>query len=425
MVIKIKKKLKIGFIGLGGRGYGLMGDMVLPMMEDIDVIAVCDLHKDLRERAAVRVKELRDKEPLCTGDYHEVLGLKGIDAVIVSTSWRDHIKIAIDAMKAGIPVGVEVGGAYSIDQCWQLVHTQEKTGTPCMLMENCCYGREEMMVLNMVKTGVLGKVVHCEGGYHHDLRTELANSPEDHEHYRLYEYIERNGENYPTHELGPIAKVLNINRGNRMLTLTSMASKARGLHEYILAKKEEEYPYRNTVIEQGDVVTTTIKCAHGETITLTLDTTTPTFYTRGFRVYGTKGRYVDENQSLFLDSEHTGTEFDWNWKPKWGNIEEYREKYDHPIWKDFLNDGVRGGHGGMDYLVFRTFFESVMKGEQPPIDIYDMAAWMCITALSEQSIAMGGMPVPIPDFTNGKWVKREPAKKRKYSLEDICEGKKK
>jgi Oxidoreductase family, NAD-binding Rossmann fold. len=230
----MKKQIKLGIIGLGGRGYSLLSTVL--QMEDIVVSAVCDLYEDRRQRGVNKVETVAGNTPFSTDNYKEVLALDEIDAVIVSTSWADHISVAIDAMKAGKYVGVEVGGAYSIDECWELVRTHEKTGVPCMLLENCCYGRIELMVLNMVKKGLFGEIVHCEGGYHHDLRYEITNGREN-RHYRLVNYMHRNCENYPTHELGPIAKILNINRGNRMLSLTSMASKARGLHEYILKEK--------------------------------------------------------------------------------------------------------------------------------------------------------------------------------------------
>ena len=143
-------KVRIGVIGLGGRGFGLMKAVMLPR-EYVEVAAVCDLYEDRCKRAADKVKEERGTEPYCTNDYKKILADKDIDAVIISTSWTDHIKIAVDSMKAGKYTACEVGGAYSVDDCWKLVHTYEETGVPCMLLENCCYGRDELMVLNMVK----------------------------------------------------------------------------------------------------------------------------------------------------------------------------------------------------------------------------------------------------------------------------------
>ena len=204
------------------------------------------------------------------------------------------------------------------------------------------------------------------------------------------------------HELGPIAQILNINHGNRMLKLTSTASCARGLNAYLAREKGPSYDLTAYPFAQGDVVTTTITCAHGETIVLTLDTTLPRYYSRGFHIQGTLGMYEEENQSIFIDGVHNQDDFEWH--RQWGNIKDYREQYEHPVWKSYLDEGVRGGHGGMDYLVLRAFFESVATQTPPPIDVYDMAAWMSIGVLSEQSIALGGAPVMIPDFTNGRWI---------------------
>ena len=413
----MKEKLNIGFIGLGGRGTGLLQDIVLPR-EEISVLAVCDKYEDRRENGAKMVREKKGNEPLCTADYRDVLAIEAIDAVIVATSWADHLPIVIAAMKAGKYVATEVGGAYSLDECWELVRTHEETGVPCMMLENCCYDRNELMVLNMVKQGIFGEIVHCQGGYRHDLRDEVSFGREN-RHYRLVNYMNRNCENYPTHELGPIAKILNINRGNRMLTLNSIASKSAGLHQFLLDKKGEEYDLTNAEWTQGDVVTTVIKCAHGQTIVLTLDTTLPRWYSRGFHIQGTKAMFDEDTRSIFIDGEHNKYDFDWS--SQWKNVEEFREKYEHPIWKQYLSEGVTGSHGGIDWLVFSAFFDAVKKGTQTPIDVYDMAAWMCITPLSAQSIAMGGAPVAIPDFTNGRWINREPFVEGKYCLEKVCE----
>ncbi|MFR2840095.1 MAG: Gfo/Idh/MocA family protein [Zhenhengia sp.] len=399
----MKDKLNIGIIGLGGRGYGLMDGVILHM-DDIEIVGVCDIYKDRAQNAADKVEQVKGNKPFITQDYKELIASSEVEAVIVSSAWTGHIEIIIECMKAGKPVGTEVGGAYSIEECWQLIRAYEETGVPCMLLENCCYGREEMMAMNMVKQGIFGEIVHCSGGYQHDLREEIAFGNEN-RHYRLQNYIHRNCENYPTHELGPIAQILDINRGNRMVSLVSMASKAKGLNEYIKNKKSDDEALMHTEFAQGDVVTTMIKCARGETIVLTLDTTLPRAYSRGFRVQGTKGMFMEDNMSLFIDGEHN--EYDFKWKEQWNNIEAYREKYEHPVWKKFMQDGVKGGHGGMDWLVLRAFFDCVEKNEEMPIDVYDIAAWMAISALSEQSIAMGGQVVAIPDFTNGKWITRK------------------
>lgn len=396
-------KVQIALVGLGARGYGLIGEVFLEH-DGVEIAAVCDTYEDRCERAADLIERGGRKRPVCTTRYSEVLAMPEVDAVILCTAWEHHVNACIEAMEAGKYVGCEVGGSYSVRDCWRLVETYERTHVPVMLMENCVYGRTEMMVENMVRQGVLGTVMHCEGGYRHDLRYEIAFGKEN-RHYRLRNYIHRNTENYPTHELGPIARVLGINRGNRMMTLTSVASGARGLHDYLKVSKPEDTQLLNTTFRQADIVNTMIKCAGGETILLTLDTTLPRYYSRGFTVQGTKGMYCEENNSFFLDGEeHVKDHF--CWERQWGNAEQYREKYEHPVWKKYLAEGVKQGHDGMDWLVFGEFIECVRQKTQVPIDVYDMASWMCISALAEESIAMGGQPVAIPDFTGGAWIGR-------------------
>lgn len=397
----MSKQIKVGVIGLGARGSSLLEGIIL-QTPDVEVVAVCDLYEDRTEHAAKAVERSQGKRPYTSQRYEDVLAIDAIDAIVVCTSWDAHIEITIASMEAGKYVASEVGGAYSIQECWKLIETYERTKVPCMILENCCYGREELMVLNMVKQGVFGEIVHCSGGYMHDLRDEIAYGREN-RHYRLDQYMNRNCENYPTHELGPIAKVLDINRGNRMVSLVSIASKARGMQEYIKQNKSNDKELAHAAFKQGDIVTTIIQCARGETITLTLDTTLPRYYSRGFTVRGTKGMFTEENNSIFLDGVHDHNAV---WSPEWGNVENFREQYEHPIWKKYFEEGVKAGHGGIDWLVFADFFDSVKNQTLPPLDVYDMASWMCISALSEESIALGGQPVSIPDFTNGKWMKR-------------------
>ncbi|MBQ8173865.1 MAG: Gfo/Idh/MocA family oxidoreductase [Clostridia bacterium] len=398
----MKDFVRVGVIGLGQRGLWVIRETLLPN-EKYRVTAVCDLYADRVEQAQKTVTDMGAPAPFGTTDYREILTREDVDAVLVMCSWETHVSVSVAALRAGKPVGMEVGGAYSVEECWKLVRAQEETGTPFMFLENCCYGRREMMVMNMVDHGLLGDVVHCNGAYEHDLRYEISYGKEL-RHYRLRNYIHRNCENYPTHELGPIAQILRINRGNRMLYLTSTASCARGLHTYIVEKKADDTELLHTVFRQGDVVTTVIKCAGGETIRLTLGTTLPRFYSRNFTVCGTRGMYEENSDSVFLDCEEH-IQCEWNWKKQQcGNADRYAEQYDHPVWKKFLSDGVRGGHGGMDWLVYSEFADCLLEDRPFPIDVYDAAAWMVITPLSEASIARGSAPVDIPDFTNGAWM---------------------
>lgn len=406
------EKLKVGVVGLGGRGYGMMGTLL--DMDDIQVVAVCDVYKDRVQKAVEKV-ETYGNTPKSYSDYRELVKDCDVEVVFVFTAWEAHTKVAIAAMNAGKQTAIEVGGASSIQECWDLVHTSERTGIQCSLLENCCYGRDEMTILNMVKLGLFGELIHCQGGYEHDLRDEIALGHEN-RHYRFDNYLARDCENYPTHELGPIAKYLDINNGNRMLSLVSMSSKARGLHEWIVENKGADHEHSKLNFNQGDIVTTLIKCANGETITLTLDTTLPRPYSRGGRVQGTKGLWMEDNNSCFFEGTGEGASY----AHKWLGFDDYREKYEHPLWKKFRAEGVKGGHDGMDYLSLRSYIESVQNNTTPPMDVYDAASWMAITCLSEQSIAMGSMPVDIPDFTNSKWIKKREVVRSMYCLDEVC-----
>ncbi len=396
--------IKIGFVGLGVRGQGLLKDIVLAQGEK--VTAVCDTYADRAEKGADLVEEAQQARPVIYLDYHDLIRDENVNTVIIATAWESHVEIALAAMKAGKAVAMEVGGAYTLEECHELVNVFEETKTPFMFLENCCFGRREMMVLNMVHKGLFGEIVHCSGGYHHDLREEISFGREN-RHYRLRNYLTRNCENYPTHELGPIAKVLNINHGNRMMTLASTASKAAGLREYIKKNKKEDDILQNEEFAQGDIVTTVIKCANGETIVLTLDTTLPRYYSRGFTVRGTKGMYEEATDSVFIDTE-ADRSLDFIWRKEcFGNAEKYEEEFEHPIWKQYKKEGIQGSHDGMDWLEFKYFFDALKNDAPMPIDVYDAASWMAITALSEMSIAKGGQVVDIPDFTKGKWMRDE------------------
>ncbi len=397
------KEFNVGVIGLGPRGSGMLKSVI--DIDNVRVTAICDLFEERITENANTIMEKKGYRPeICTQSWEEVVYSDKVDVVAIFAAWEVHIPISIASMKAGKPVAVEVAGAYSVDQCWDLVKAYEETKTPIMMLENCCYGRVELMLNNMIKKGVFGTVVHLNGSYQHDLREEIIGGGlEGGKHYRFRNYVNRNCENYPTHELGPLAQMIDINKGNRMVSLVSVASKSAGLKEYVADKHSDNKELINTEFAQGDVVTTVIKCAHGETITLTLQTTLPRFYTRDLKVFGTKACYEDNSKTIFIDGKH---DHEKEVPDFMNNIDEYKDEYEHPIWKKYIEDGVHEGHGGMDWLVLNAFFDALKENKPMPVDVYDMAAWMAITPLSEQSIALG-CAVEIPDFTNGKWVLKD------------------
>ncbi|MBQ8250279.1 MAG: Gfo/Idh/MocA family oxidoreductase [Clostridia bacterium] len=413
----MKDKVRIGYIGLGKRGFAVL-EKNFAMMEDVEVAALSDLSDERLSRMQTFLRENTSHDPYLTKDYHDILNDPTIDAVVIMIGWSGRPKIAMETMRAGKYAAVEVGCADTLDECFELVKTYEETGVPVMMLENCCYGRREMMVLNLVKKGLLGEVVHCSGGYHHNINEEdiYCNFENiDIPHYRLGQYITKNRENYPTHELGPLSKVLSINRGNRMVSLSSFASKSRGLKEYAVNRFGADSKWGKIDYKQGDIVTTVITCAGGETVVLTLDTNLPrSHYSRGFSIRGTKGMTNEDRMSVYFDGQT---------EDSFKNEEAMYEKYDHPLHAEYVKAGVKEGHGGMDWLVCRAFIESVKNGTNTPIDAYDTAAWMAVGPLSEMSINKGGAPMEFPDFTNGKWQNREPVVKCKYCLDEICEDK--
>ena len=402
------KKIRMGVIGLGKRGTSILRDVILGF-DDVDVVALCDSYADRVEDANKILREKRGCDAkLQSTNYRDVLIKDELDAVYVATAWETHIVIAIEAMRAGIPVAMEVGGACDLRECNELVSAYEQTGTPIMMMENCCFGEDELLATSMVRGGVFGEIVHCHGAYAHDLRNEITTGNEK-RHYRLRHYSNRNCENYPTHELGPIAKILNINRGNRLVSLTSVASKAAGIKAYLEKNNYSmDESLRGVEFAQGDIVSTTIKCAGGQTITLSLDTTLPRFYSREFTVRGTEGFYEAGTGTVFLDGMEEGFDTVEMYKKYLNNKLEYKKDYAPDIWLNITDEERELGHGGMDYFEFQAFFDCLKNNKPMPIDVYDAATWMCITCLSEASCAMGGQPMAIPDFTNGAWVGRKP-----------------
>lgn len=410
------KTVRVAMIGMGERGKQLMDPLL--KMKDVQVVAVCDAYEDRTAATAETVKKEYGRAPFMSLDYKEVLSHGDVDVAVISTSWQHHIAIAIEAMKQGVFAAMEVGGTYDLQECYDLVQAYEQTKTPFFFLENCCYGHRELMCLNMARAGAFGEIVHCDGAYKHDLRKEVSYGKEN-RHYRLPHYIHHNCENYPTHDLGPIAKILGINRGNRMLRLVSVASKARGLAQYIRDNKSDDAELLNTEFRQGDIVTTVITCENGETITLTLDTTLPRIYSRNFTVHGTKGMYQEDGDYVFLEKDLKVdiVEIDTDPQKIWKNADEYAKVYDNDLWKHKSAGMIASGHGGMDYLVLRAMLSAARGESYPAIDVYDAASWMCITALSEQSIANGNMPVEIPDFTNGKYKNRAEKSTGKYALD--------
>lgn len=416
--------VRIGMIAVGLRGQGHLEQML--KRKDVEVVAMADPDKRMMGMAQALVKKYGKKAPAEYGngneDYRNLLKRSDIDAVIVASPWEWHLQQGVDAMNAGKIVAMEVAGAIKLQDCWDFVNTHEKTKVPLMVLENVCYRRDIMAVHNMVKKGLFGEIIHLQGGYEHDLREVLFNDGQQaydngvlfgdkafsEARWRTNHYVNRNGENYPTHGLGPVGTMVDLNRGNRLTRLSSIGTKSLGLNRYVRnhPKGGPDHPNAKIKYKQSDIVNTQIQTANGETILLTLDTSSPRPYNLGFRVQGTNGLWQDTHAGEFeagmIYFEGKGKEHEWE------NPKTYMEENDHPLWKRYEQSAMGAGHGGMDFFVLNAFIECIKRKVEFPLDVYDLATWYSITPLSEKSIAEGGQVQDIPDFTKGKWKDRKP-----------------
>ena len=412
-----KDILKIGLIGVGLRGTNHLNNVL--NRDDVNVTAICDIDPNRITIALDRISKAGKKKPKVFSkdeyDYRNLLELQEVDAVIISTPWLWHTRMAKDAMLAGKYAGLEVSAANTMEECWDLVNTHEQTGTHLMILENVNYRRDILAILNMVKQNVFGELVHFRCGYQHDLRfvklndgksaygkgVEFGDKGISESAWRTQHSLLRNADVYPTHGVGPIATMCDINRGNRFSSITSNATKAIGLHNYIVKHGGKEHPNAKLKFKQGDVITSTIETTNGETIIVTHDCNLPRPYSLGFRVQGANGLWEKDGDRIYIEGQSA--------KPhRWDDSKEWLEKYDHPLWKKYGEHATGAGHGGMDFFVIHAFIESAKRNIAPPMDAYDAAAWSAITPLSELSIENNGEPQDFPDFTRGMWVKRKP-----------------
>lgn len=408
---KSNSKLRLGFIGTGLRGQGLLS--LALKRDDTEVPAICDVQQVMIDGALRQFDKAEKSHPTIydAGDYayRELLAREDIDAVIIATPWRWHFQMAMDALDAGKHVGCEVIMATTLQEHWDVVHKAEQTGLQYMMLENVCYRRDVLAVLNMVREGIFGELIHLQGGYQHDLRdvkfndgkqpygggVEFGEKGFSEAQWRTEHSVHRNGDLYPTHGIGPLSIMLDIHAGNRFTSLVSYASKARGLHEHIVKHGGPDHPNAKINFKLGDVVTTMINTAKGETVLLQHDTNLPRPYSLGFRVQGTNGLWMDINKSIYVEGESESH--------RWEDAAPWLKRFDHPLWQKYGDDARGAGHGGMDFFVMHAFIEAIKRGEPTPISVYESAAWSVITPLSEQSIALGGQTVDFPDFTMGKW----------------------
>lgn len=409
-------RLNIGLIGVGLRGTNHLENLLL--RKDVNITAICDVDETRISIAKKRISDAGGMPPKIYGahdmDYKNLLDRTDVDAVVIATPWLWHTRMTVDAMEAGKFAGVEVSASNTLEECWDLVNTHERTGTHMMLLENVNYRRDVLAVLNMVKQNVFGELVHFRCGYQHDLRhvkfndgksaygkgVEFGAKGISESKWRTEHSVKRNADVYPTHGLGPIAVMADVNRGNRFMSMTSHASKGIGLHNYIVKEGGENHPNAKIRFKQGDVITSTIETANGETIIITHDCNLPRPYSLGFRVQGANGLWEVDGSRIYVEGKSEAHQ--------WDEAKPWLDKFDHPLWKKYGAYALDAGHGGMDFFVMNSFVESAKEKSAPPMDAYDAAAWSAVTPLSEVSIANNGEPQDFPDFTRGLWMKRSP-----------------
>ncbi|HYF30277.1 MAG TPA: Gfo/Idh/MocA family oxidoreductase [Chitinophagaceae bacterium] len=411
-------KVRVAIIGVGLRGQNHL-DLLL-RRQDVEVAAICDIDERMLTASKDIIQKSGKKMPgIFTGGLYawkKMLEQKGLDAVVIATPWEWHKEMIIGSLEAGLKyVGTEVMLGITLQDHWDVVRAAEKHQAHVMMLENVCYRRDVMAVLNMARQGLFGELIHLQGGYQHDLREvkfndgvhayghgcEFGDKAWTEARWRTHHSVYRNGDLYPTHGIGPIAHYININRGNRFINLCSFSSKARGLHDHIVRRCGPSHPNASVQFKLGDVVTTSITCANGETILLQHDTNLPRPYSLGFRVQGTNGLWMDVNKSMYIEGKSPKAH-------QWDNAKEWLDKYDHPLWVRWSRETQGAGHGGMDFFVIHSFIESIKRKLPTPMDVYDAAAWSAITPLSEQSIELGNETVEFPDFTGGQWMYRKP-----------------
>ena len=396
--------VRFGIIGSGERGKSMIHDFL--GIENLEIKAICDNVKANAEEGKALVEKAGRPAPALytNGDhgYRELLKRDDIDFVYIATPWEWHAPQAIEAMESGKHVGVEVPMATTMADMWKVVDTSERTRKHCIMLENCCFNYQELLVLNMVRDGVFGELTHGEAAYIHDLRW-IVNENRSEGLWRRAWHTRLNGNLYPTHGLGPVANYMDINRGDKFDYLVSMSSPSRSLDVYREKTEPKTSPKWKEKYICGDMNTSMIKTAKGLTIMLQHDVSTPRPYDRINHIQGTKGTFRDYPQRLFIDGQEGGHRFT--------DLSKVKDKYEHWLWKK-LGEKARGaGHGGMDFIMAWRVVQYFREGLVPDLDVYDGAAWSAPFPMSAESVAKGSMPVKFPDFTRGRWKeKRETLK---------------
>ncbi len=395
------KPVRVGVVGVGNRGTSLTGNLL--RLPGVQIPAVCDINPEHLARAQALVETAGQPKPEGYGEneaaYEKLMARDDLDAVIIASYWQWHTPMAVCAMRNGKYAGVEVPAALDVAQCWDLVNTSEQTGVPCMMLENWSFRQDNLAVLNMIRQGMLGQIVHCHCAHSHDCIDHWFFDREGNDRWPAEFLVKYNRDQYPTHSLGPVLSWMDINCGDAFATLASTATAQRGINAYFARQFGPEHPNATKAFAQGDIVTTTIKTHGGKTVIINYDMQLPRPYDNRWLIQGTLGLYNEQRNAVYV----TGQSPEYH---EWEPFPPYQEKYNHAWWRE--GAGVQDGHGGTDSLELALFVKAVRDRTQTPIDVYDSVAMSCIVGLSGESIAKGSVPVEVPDFTRGQWKIRKP-----------------
>lgn len=397
--------IRLGIVGMGGRGQGVMER--IKGLPGIDVVAICDCNpKKIAESQQRLANAGKAKEYLGTEAWRQLCDDPNVDVVYNTTPWELHVPVALAAMKGGKHVFTEVPSAFTVDECWELVETSEKTKMHCMQLENCCYGEIEMLTFNLAKLGMLGDIIHGEGAYIHDLRNMcLANYP-DYEYWRYPHNRDHAGNRYATHGLVPLCLTMDVNRGDRLDYLVSMDSRELNFRLYKDNHLKKDDPRFAEAMKTGDMNTSLIRTVKGKTMMIQHDVSSPRPYTRIQLVSGTKGIVKDYPFQIALEPKNGAGAHGWYTQQA---ANEIAAKYMHPLYKTIGELAKRvGGHGGMDFIMDARWIYCLQQGLPLDMDVYDLAATSCLCELTEKSVRSGSKPVSIPDFTRGNWKNVQP-----------------
>ena len=405
-----QRTVRVGVVGVGERGSSLT--KVLLNLDHVEVKAICDINEVNLARAQKFCTDAGREKPegYSKGpeDYKRLVERNDLDAVITATPWELHVPVMLATLDAGKYGGTEVPAAVTVDECWALVEKSEKTGLPCMMLENACYGRDYLAVFNLIRAGLLGDIYHCESGYNHDVRyvkfdtqKNLGFQDKGELRWRGKHSVTRDGNLYPTHQLGPVALIMDLNRGTRMKHLVSMSTPQHGLTNYVVERFGKDHPLAKQPFKNGDVNCTLIKLENGNTITQYHDTQSWRPRDDIHRYHGTKGVVSRTQKKIFSIAEHWDHQQTNEWK--WQELDPYLKKYNHPLWQKHGERASAYGHGGTDWMTMRGFIEAVRHQTQTPLTVYDAASWSVVAPLSEKSVANDSERVEFPDFTRGKW----------------------